>query len=126
MTRRIDFLPQGQTINQHIYKEILQRLLCSVRDLWLLHHDNTPAHNALSIRQFLAEKNIAVLEQPPYSPHLAPWDFFLFSKLKGVIKGTRFEDVDDIKMAVTTELRRILEESFQEGMVGDYLEEGNL
>uniref|UniRef100_A0A3B5B405 Tc1-like transposase DDE domain-containing protein n=1 Tax=Stegastes partitus TaxID=144197 RepID=A0A3B5B405_9TELE len=120
-----EFLPQGQTINQHVYKEILRRLLCSVREKrqelwqdksWLLHHDKAPAHNALSIRQFLAEKNITMLEQPPYSPHLAPWDFFLFHKLKGVIKGTRFEDVDDIKMAVMTELRRIPEESFQECM----------
>ena len=33
-----EFLPQAQTVNQHVYKEILQRLLCSVRekrqDLW--------------------------------------------------------------------------------------------
>ena len=106
---------------------------------WLLHHDNAPAHNALSIRQFLAEKNISVLEQPRYSPDLALCDSFLFPKLKGVIKGTRFEDVDDIKMAVTTDLRRIPEESFQECMAawqrrlgkcvrlqGDYFEGENL
>ena len=77
-----EFLPQ-------VYKEILQLLLRSVREMrrelwqdksWLLHHDNAPAHNALSIRQFLAEKNIAVLEQPPYSPDLALCDFF-FSPL---------------------------------------------
>ena len=72
---------------------------------WLLHHANAPAHKALSIRQFLAEKNITVLEQPPYSPDLAPCDFFLFPKLKGVIKGTRFEGVEAIKRAVTTQLR---------------------
>ena len=82
--------------------------------MWLFHHNNAPAHNALSIRQFLAEKNITVLEQPPYSPDLAPCDFFLFPKLKGVIKGTRFEDVEAIKRAVTTELRGIPEESFQQ------------
>ena len=45
--------------------------------LWLLHHDNAPAHNALSIRQFLAKKNIIVLEEPPYSPDLAMCDFSL-------------------------------------------------
>ena len=67
---------------------------------WLLHHDNAPAHNALNIRQFLAEKNMAVLEQPPYSPDLAPCDFFLFpTKLKGIIKGTRFEGMEVIKRA---------------------------
>ena len=89
----LEFLPQGQTINQNVYKDILRRLMRSVREKrrelwetksWLLYHDNAPAHNALSIRQFLAENNIAVLEQPPYSPDLAPCDFFLFPKLKGV------------------------------------------
>lgn len=86
-----EFLPQGQTINQQVYKEILQRLLCSVcekrqelwQDKWLLHQSNTPAHNTLSIRQFLAEKNIAVLEQPPYSPDLAPCNFFSFLQVQG-------------------------------------------
>ena len=40
-----------------------------------------------------------------YSPDLAPCDFFLFPKLKGMIKGTRFEGVEAIKRAVTTQLR---------------------
>ena len=53
-----EFLPQGQTVNQYVYKEILRRLMRSVRDkrrdlwennTWVLHHNNTPAHSALSI-----------------------------------------------------------------------------
>ena len=82
-----EFLPQGQTINQHVYKNILQRLMRSVREKrrelwetrsWLLHHDNAPPNNALGIREFLAKNNIAVLEQPPYSPHLAFVTCFCF------------------------------------------------
>ena len=121
-----EFLPQGQTINQHIYKNISRRLMRSVREKrrelletrsWLLHHDNAPAHNALRIwEEFLAENNIAVLEQPPYSPDLAPCDFFLFPKLKEVIKRTRFQDSEAIETAVTRELRAIPEESFEECM----------
>ena len=80
---------------------------------WVLHHDNTPARSALSIRQFLAERNVPTLEQPPYLPDLAPCDFFLFPKLKGVIKGTRFPDVEAIQRAVTMEPRRIPEEAFR-------------
>ena len=77
-----EFLPQSQTINQHIYKNILRRLMRSVKEKrrelwetrsWLLYHDNAPAHNALGIREFLAKDNIAVLEQPPYSPDLGPY-----------------------------------------------------
>ena len=120
----MEFLPQGQTVNRHVYKEILWRLLRSVcekrRELWqdnvwLLHQDNKPAHNALSIRQFLAERNVIVLDHPPYSPDLALW-FYLFAKLKEVIKGVRSPDMEAIKKAVTTELKRIPEESFQECM----------
>ena len=72
-----EFVPQGQTANQTIYKEILRCLVRSVRNkrqslweahTWVLHHNNTPAHTALSIRQFLTEKNIATLEYPPIFP----------------------------------------------------------
>ena len=81
-----EFLPQGQTINQYFYKNILRRLMRSVREKrrelwearsWLLHHDNAPAHYALRIWEFLAKNTIAMLEQPPYYPDLAPCDFFL-------------------------------------------------
>ena len=51
---------------------------------------------------------IAVLEQPPYSPDLALCDFFLFPKLKEVIKRTRFQDSEAIKIAVTISVCRIL------------------
>lgn len=66
--------------------------------LWLFHHDSAAAHNALSNRLFLAEKKFAVLEQLPYSPDLAPYGIFVFLKLKGIIKGTRFEGVVAVKI----------------------------
>ena len=81
---------------------------------WTLYYDNAPAHTALSIRQFLEERNIATLEHPPYSPDLASCDFFLFPKIKSVLKGTHFSDIDSIKMAATTELKKIPENTFQE------------
>ena len=70
----------------------------------------------MGIREFLDKNNIAVLEQPPYSPDLAPCDFFLFPQLNKVIKGTRFQDSEAIKTAVTRELLAISEESFQKCM----------
>jgi len=54
--------------------------------------------------QFLAEKSIPVIIQPPYSPDLAPSDFSLFPTLKMGLKGTRFATTEDIKSNATTEL----------------------
>jgi hypothetical protein len=49
---------------------------------WVLHHDNMPAHNVLSLKTFLAKHKILMLEHSPYSPNLAPCDFlFLFPKI---------------------------------------------
>jgi hypothetical protein len=41
---------------------------------WILRHDNAPAHTALPVREFLASKQITVLEHLPYSPDLVPHD----------------------------------------------------
>lgn len=39
---------------------------------------------------------------------------FFFPKIKGGIKGTHCKDLDGIKMAMATGLRKIPKESFQE------------
>ncbi|KAG5316891.1 MOS1T transposase, partial [Acromyrmex insinuator] len=54
-------------------------------------HDNAPAHTSLLVREFLAKNNTLMMPQPPYSPDLAPCDFFLFPKLKRPMKGRRYE-----------------------------------
>jgi histone-lysine N-methyltransferase SETMAR len=81
-------------------------------ELWkngfILHQDNAPAHTALSVKQFLAEKQIAVLQHPPYSPDLALCDFFLFPKVKSVLKGTRFASVTEVKKKTMELLRQLM------------------
>ena len=57
---------------------------------WLLNQDNVPCHMSLSIQQFLAAKSIPVMRLP-YSPELAPCDFWLFPKLERTMKGKRFD-----------------------------------
>jgi len=55
------------------------------------------------VKQFLANKNITLLEHLPYSPDLAHCDFFLFPKIKSVLKGTNFVSVENVK-AKTAEI----------------------
>jgi histone-lysine N-methyltransferase SETMAR len=111
-----EFVPPGQTVNHGFYKEVLERLrkwAQRVRrdnaDDWVLQHDNAPAHTALSIREFLAKKNIPVLPHPPYSPDLTPCDFHLFLKLKGHHFGT----MENIQKIVTDELNTLTGNDFQ-------------
>ena len=63
----------------------------------------------LSVKQFLANKNITLLEHPPYSPDLAPCNFCLFPKIKSVLKGTHFVSVENVK-AKTAEILNSLTE----------------
>ena len=81
-----DLLPQGQTINQHIYKDILWCLMRSVREKrqelwdeksWVLHHDNAPSHNALSIWEFLAKITLLLWINLLALPDLSPCDVFV-------------------------------------------------
>ena len=77
-------------------------------------HINT-SHNAAIIKTFLADRNVALLHHPPYSPDLAPGDYFLFSKLKFSLKGRHFQTVEEIQCAGTRELN-ISKTAFLEGM----------
>jgi hypothetical protein len=61
---------------------------------------------------FLAKRVIPVLSHPPYSPYLAPADFFLFPKLKIAKKWTRFEAVLSIQQTLRRELKATQEETF--------------
>jgi len=75
----------------------VQRVTTDTADDWVLHHDNAPAHTAVSIPEFLAKKNIPVLPHPPYIPDLAPCDFYLFPKLKSKLKGHHFGTMENIQ-----------------------------
>ena len=57
-----------------------------------------PLHSVIRVCHFLAQKMIAMLDHPPYSGDLASVDFFLFPRLKAVIKGASFADVNAIKI----------------------------
>jgi hypothetical protein len=57
-------------------------------DMWkvtkgvLFVHDNAPAHRPLATQKKLAYLGFQCLDNPPYSPDLAPSDYHLFPGLK--------------------------------------------
>jgi len=54
-----------------------------------------------------------VLEHPAYSPDLAPSDFFLFPKIKEILKGSHFDDIHGIRSNTTAALKAIPQNQFQ-------------
>jgi transposase len=64
-------------------------------------------------REFLASKQITVLEHPPYSPDLAPSDFFSVTEDKRNIERRHFDDTDDIRSNTTAALKAIPQNQFQ-------------
>jgi len=116
-----EYAPCGQAINKKFYLEVLRRLRESFRRKrpekwwdgdWILHHDNTPAHTSHLVQQFLVKHGPTQLQQPPYSPDLAPCDFFVFPRLKKVLKGHWFEATEDIKRNSKKTLLDIPKEEF--------------
>jgi len=119
-----EFVPEGQKVNAEFYVGVLDRLLKRIRRVrtakfqsseWFLFHDNAPSPNAASVK-FLANRNVAVLQNPPYSPDLAPADYFVFPKFKFPLKGRYFQSVEEIQCAVTKELNNISKTAFLESM----------
>jgi hypothetical protein len=76
---------------------------------WYLHHDNAPAHMALSVREVLATELITVWNTLPIHRIYSPLTFFLFQKLKEILKVMRFDYIDDIGSNTTIALKAILQ-----------------
>ena len=101
----------------------------------ILQHDNARPHTAPATTTEIAAKGWAVLPHSPYSPDLAPSDFYLFGPLKDFLRGQRFDSDDDVKAAVRSWLRQCEPQFFSNGFIqwknrwdkcvarhGDYIE----
>ncbi|UYV85157.1 hypothetical protein LAZ67_X004761 [Cordylochernes scorpioides] len=117
-----EYLPAGQTVIKEMYLSILRRLREAIRKKrpekwtngdWILHHDNARPHTAHLVTSFLAKNGTEILPQPPYSPDIAPNDFFLFPKLKAVLKGRHFDTREDIIEKSLLALKSIPKEAYK-------------
>ena len=67
--------------------------------LWLL-QDNAPSHSSFASQDAIAASGFSLLPHPPYSPDLAPSDFYLFRHLKKHLKGNNYGDITELKNEV--------------------------
>ena len=91
---------KGKSITGKYYKDVVLKKLkkyyqkrrpaTGFKHVRLL-HDNAPAHTSAIVTAFLKKEKVTVLPHPPYSPDLAPCDFFLFPKLKAFLAGQKYQ-----------------------------------
>ena len=102
-------LPKGQRVTAHWYSTVcLPQVFDAIREdrpksglkNIVLHHDNARPHTAALTREFLEDNGVVLLTQPPYSPDLAPCDFWLFRNLKKFLRGKRFNSEEEIDCAI--------------------------
>ena len=100
-----DYLEKGKTITGIYYADLMRKLRTAIlekrrgmvrRGIFLL-HDNAPAHTSHIAQAAIRECQFNQIPHPPYSPDLAPCDFFLFPKLKENLRGKRFDDNDAVR-----------------------------
>lgn len=117
-----DFLERGATVNSSQYIQTLKHLrrrVCRVRgslEPIILQHDNARPHTSRATAEALRNLKFEPIPHPPYSPDLAPCDFYFFPLLKRDLKGNHYTSDDEVKAAVKSWIREKSEEFFSDGM----------
>jgi histone-lysine N-methyltransferase SETMAR len=121
----LEFLPQGQTYNSQFFTDTvlasIDNKLAETRPKKRskgahLHVDNARPHTARASVQRIAELGLIRVPHPPYSPDIAPCDFFLFGYMKGKLEGCTFETEDQVISTVTEILGEITIPTFERVM----------
>ena len=98
----MNWVSTGQTINEEYYVEVLREFMRRFRrkspalfksGQWHFHQDTAPVHNSILVTDNLTKMDIKTVPRPPYSPDLAPCDFWLFPKLR----GCRYKTIEEMK-----------------------------
>jgi histone-lysine N-methyltransferase SETMAR len=80
----------------------------------IFHQDNAPAHRSVLVMGKLRDLHYELLEHPPYSPDLAPSDFYLFQKLKLFLAGQHFSSNQEAIAAVEGYYADLMKNHFRE------------
>ena len=119
----IDYKDKGVTITGEYYSNVLTRLKESIKEKRrgklsqgvMLLHDNAPVHISRQVIATIDTLGFDVNNHPPYSPDLAPSDYFLFPNLKKDLRGRQFEDETQLKEAVDAHFEGKEETYYLEG-----------
>ena len=98
------YLEKRETINNDYYIVLLDPLSAEIKKerphmqkkKVLFHQANPPCHKSMKTMVKLNELSFELLRNPPYSPDLAPRNYWLFSDLKKMLQGKRFGSNEEV------------------------------
>ena len=117
-------MPRNTTINADACCATLRRLCKAIQNRRrgklsrgiVLIHDNARPHTARQTQILLHDEfHWDTFDHPPYSPDLAPSDFYLFLKMEHLV-GKRFTDDEDLQHAVVDWLNSQAAVWYEEGI----------
>ncbi|XP_045500072.1 histone-lysine N-methyltransferase SETMAR-like [Colias croceus] len=120
----IDYLEKGKPITGLYYANLLDRFDAELKKKRphlakkkvLLHHDNALVHTSAVAMAKLVELCYELLPFPPYSPDLAPGDFFLFPNLKKSLAGNRYGSNQEVIAATKAYFTEFEKTYFSDGL----------
>ena len=102
-----ELLKPGETVNTDRYGPQMINLnhaLIEKRPEWatrhgkvILQHDNAPAHKAKPVQDTIKALGWELLPHPPYSPDLAPSDYYLFSSMGHALAEQHFDSYEEVE-----------------------------
>ncbi|QQP58373.1 Putative mariner transposase [Caligus rogercresseyi] len=115
----IDYLQKGRTMNGEYYTSLLDQFNEDLKKKRphlakkkvIFHQDNARVHTCVVSMAKFYELRYELLPHPPYSPDLAPSDYFLFPNLKKWPAGKRFYSNNEI-ISQTNKYFEDLEKSY--------------
>jgi histone-lysine N-methyltransferase SETMAR len=118
-------MARGSTVTSATYSHLLrENLKPAIRQkrrgllttgVFLL-HDNARPHNATATVSTIEEQRFECIPHPPYSPDLAPSDFYVFGPLKDALSGKQFRDDDEVRLTVHEWMRNRPKDFFPRGI----------
>ena len=102
-----ELLKPNKTINRERYRTHLMRLSRALRgkraqyEHWnekvILKHDNARPHVATPVKTYLETLKWEVLPHPPYSPDIAPSNYYLLRSMAHGLSDQQFRSYEDIE-----------------------------
>ena len=122
----IDYLQKGRRINEEYYADLLKQLRKAIKakrpgkltKMVLFHQVNALAHKSVVAMAAVHDCGFTLVDHPPYSPDLAPSDYFLFPNMKKHLAGQHYRSDEEVIAAVEEFLRDQDETFYTTGIQG--------